>query len=89
MQACLDNSQCGTCSVCNRNKCQAASAGAPCAPRVNTTSTPGVCTAPAADGKPGSCVECTSDANCSGSTPKCNLASNTCVVRGVAVVLQC
>jgi hypothetical protein len=80
MQECVSNAQCGTCSVCNQNKCQAANAGATCSPRQGTASAPGICTAPAADGKPGSCVECMSDANCSGATPKCNLATNTCLV---------
>jgi hypothetical protein len=82
MQECLGNAQCGTCSVCNQNTCQAANAGATCSPRQGTASGPGpgICPAPAADGKPGSCVECTSDGNCSGATPKCNLETNTCVV---------
>ncbi len=66
--------------MCNQNTCQAANAGATCSPKQGTASAPGVCTAPAADGKPGSCVECTSDANCSSATSKCNPATNTCVV---------
>jgi hypothetical protein len=87
LQECLDNSQCGTCEVCTKNACMPAAKGFGCALHVNTTSTPGVCTAPAADDQAGTCVECTKDDNCSGSTTKCNLASNTCVVRLIAICL--
>ncbi len=71
---CLANSDCDDTNPCTNDRCGTD----------NTCSNPPVAagaTCPGGnvcDGS-GNCVECISDAQCSGSTPRCNPASNTCV----------
>ncbi len=56
MQECVDDSQCTTCSICKENKCAPANNGTACKRQLGPDSIDGFCTAPSADGKPGSCV---------------------------------
>lgn len=64
---CAGDSDCPAGSVCTNNACvPGCSASHPCP-------TGQVCTAG------GQCVQCESDANCSGATPRCDVGSHTCV----------
>ena len=68
---CGSNSQCnsGVCAVCKT----ASSCGSTCSPCAGGTP---VCLD---QGTTSSCVQCASDADCSGTTPRCKASTHTCV----------
>jgi formylglycine-generating enzyme required for sulfatase activity len=79
-QACGANAQCGggTCSVCTADT----SCGATCVPCGGTTKK-------CKDlGTTSKCVACLSNADCVGTTPICNLATNTCQAQPSCAGLQ-
>ncbi len=64
---CVANNQCAAGSVCVNQACvPGCTATQPCAAG-------SVC------GPGGTCVQCVNDAQCSGATPRCSIANNTCV----------
>lgn len=64
---CLQDSQCSAGQVCQNQHC---------VPGCNATQ---ACVSWLVCSPAGTCVQCVSDTQCSGATPRCDVASNTCV----------